>query len=553
MSNDTAEAPKEDMRKMIQEKEQLQSEVVGLREELAQLENLSQNQRSEIQNLQLLVSETLEVSSSGSEEVQRLRHRNLELEQLLRQQQQQELSLAPATFVRSLARKLGAEADEQPNKKQSSEEGELQSIIQPLNDEIAALKTKLRDTDTQLQEALKEKSAAAGSTAPAGVPSGDKAEKLEATARARACDMCANYEQQLVGEQARADAARDRVAGLERALKLATEELEGVRSLHDETIGTWRDERAASQQQLEALGDAVEQCKAVLAAQVSAAAQRTQQALAHVTELTVQRETLQKRLDALERDNEMLKGSYMKKAIEMQNEIIDLPDNVEELQEHILRVREQLIFSQIGREEAALGEEELRTQLLDNAARFRTQDAALAAVTEKLRQARQQLEQAEAERSQLAELADKLRSSGDMIEALLADKNRLQSECGELRTRVCALQQELGNSERVQQDFVRLSQSLQVQLQRIREADTEVRWQHDEDVNECPSCHVNLPNVKKKVHCRHCGRIFCASCVSHSVPSGPRGAPARVCTVCRTLLQPHTAPYFSTEPPHSPD
>ncbi|XP_060803513.1 rab GTPase-binding effector protein 1 isoform X5 [Amyelois transitella] len=511
----------EDMRKMIQEKEQLQSEVVSLREELTQLQTLSQNQRSEIENLQLLVSETLEASSSGSEEVRRLQQRNLELEHQLRQQQQQQ---------------------------QSSEEGELRSIIQPLNDEIAALKTKLRDTDTQLQEALK---FAATNSPASSAPGGEKSEKLEESASG--CDMCVNYEKQLVSEQARADAARERAGGLERALKLATEELEGVRSLHDETIGAWRDERAASQHQLEALRDAVEEARAALAARVAAASQHTKQALEHVTQLTVQRETLQKQLEALEQDNEMLKGSYIKKAIELQNEIINLPDNVEELQELVLVAREQLICSQLGRERAAGVERALRGDLREGARRARELHANLTALRDDLRRAREQLEESESERSQMGELGDKLRHSNDMIENLLEDKKRLQSEASELRSRVSALQQELDNSEKVQQDFVRLSQSLQVQLQRIREADTEVRWQHEEDVSECPSCHVNLPNVKKKVHCRHCGRIFCGACVAHSVASGPRGAPARVCAVCRTLLQPHTAPYFSTEPPHSPD
>lgn len=36
----------------------------------------------------------------------------------------------------------------------------------------------------------------------------------------RTCDMCANYEKQLVAEQAAADAARDRASKLDHALKL---------------------------------------------------------------------------------------------------------------------------------------------------------------------------------------------------------------------------------------------------------------------------------------------------------------------------------------------
>lgn len=41
-------------------------------------------------------------------------------------------------------------------------------------------------------------------------------------AESRQCDMCENYERQLVGEQSRADLARDRAAKLEHALKLVT-------------------------------------------------------------------------------------------------------------------------------------------------------------------------------------------------------------------------------------------------------------------------------------------------------------------------------------------
>ncbi|CAG2068815.1 unnamed protein product, partial [Timema podura] len=121
------------------------------------------------------------------------------------------------------------------------------------------------------------------------------------------------------------------------------------------------------------------------------------------------------------------------------------------------------------------------------------------------------------------------------------------------RSRVASLQQELDNSEAVQKDFVRLSQSLQVQLERIRDTDMEVRWQHDEDIDECQGCHTSFSVARRKQHCRHCGRIFCVSCLSHTVLSGPHQRPSRVCDVCHTLLVRDTAPYFSTEPPHTPD
>ncbi|CAG4982586.1 unnamed protein product [Colias eurytheme] len=549
----------DDLRKLRLEKEQLDSEVLGLRAELQQLQTLSENQKSEIQSLQMLVSETIEASSSSIEEVRRLRNKNLELEQQLAQlrSQQQEVSLAPATLVRTLARKLGADTEDTPTRKvQNVEDGELvRSIIQPMEMEIGALKNKLRETDARLQEALK---SAANTTVVTSNTIGDAKTDLAAAesqqaASSSGCDMCANYERQLVAEQARAHAAAERAARAEQALRLATEELEGVRSIHDETIRTWQAERSDSGSRVAELSNALKEAHELLQNRSAAAEEASQRALEQVTTLTVDRETLQRKLDSLERDNAMLIGQYTKKAADMQNEIINLPDNAIELQEQCLQLREQLIFCQLGREEAAASEQELRNQLLSHGALLHQQEAALASSSTELRECREQLDRLQTEREQMKELADKLRASTDMIEQLLEDKKRLASEVAETRNRVSILQLELDNSEKVQQDFVRLSQSLQVQLQRIREADTEVRWQHDEDVNECPSCHVALPNSKKKVHCRHCGRIFCSACAAHSVASGPRGAPARVCAVCRTLLQPHTAPYFSTAPPHSPD
>ncbi|XP_046965897.1 rab GTPase-binding effector protein 1 isoform X2 [Vanessa cardui] len=537
----------EDLRKLVLEKQQLDSEVLGLRAEVQQLQILSENQKSEIQNLQLLVSETVEASSSGTEEVRRLQARNIELEQQLAQlrQQQQELSLAPATFVRSLARKLTADSDADHASSKKCEDNELlRSIIQPLELEITALKNKLRENDAQLQEALKAKASAANANS-----GGD----AKAESERGGCDMCANYERQLVAEQARADAARERAHTHQRALALATDELEGVRSVHDETIRSWQAERAGSAARLAELAGALRDARDELAARARDADAASQRALQHVTTLTVQRETLQRKLDALERDNALLVGHYTRRAAEMQSEVINLPDSVAELQELNLQLREQLIVCETGRERAADAEQELRAQLLQHAALLHRREGELAQRDAQLRQAQEELDRLQTEREQMKELADKLRHSNDMIEQLLDDKKRLQTEVSEVRQRVGVLQQELDNSEKVQQDFVRLSQSLQVQLQRIREEDTEVRWQHDEDVNECPACHTALPTVKKKVHCRHCGRIYCGACVSHSVASGPRGLPARVCSVCLTLLQPHAAPYFSTRPPHSPD
>lgn len=69
----------------------------------------------------------------------------------------------------------------------------------------------------------------------------------------------------------------------------------------------------------------------------------------------------------------------------------------------------------------------------------------------------------------------------------------------ELRNQVGTLQKDLDNSESVGKDFVKLSQSLQVDLEKIRTEATEVRWQHDDDVNDCQGCKANFSSHKEKV------------------------------------------------------
>ncbi|VDP59590.1 unnamed protein product [Heligmosomoides polygyrus] len=104
------------------------------------------------------------------------------------------------------------------------------------------------------------------------------------------------------------------------------------------------------------------------------------------------------------------------------------------------------------------------------------------------------------------------------------------------KARCFSLQSELDTSEAVQKDFVQLSQSLQIQLEKIRQSEQEVRWQWEDDVENCSGCGTSVVKMKPRPRCLHCCKIFCTSCVQHTVPSGPTRRPANVCQVCHTLL-----------------
>ena len=138
-----------------------------------------------------------------------------------------------------------------------------------------------------------------------------------------------------------------------------------------------------------------------------------------------------------------------------------------------------------------------------------------------------------------------------------------------------------------------LNDLFQIQLEKIRQAENEVRWQHEDDIEDCTNCKQAFSVTKRKVrssgkldrgsvrifctewfslmkhsnrisvywylsllfqhHCRHCGKIFCSDCISKTVISGPNSRQFRVCDICHTILVKDAMPYFSTEPPSTPD
>ena len=69
----------------------------------------------------------------------------------------------------------------------------------------------------------------------------------------------------------------------------------------------------------------------------------------------------------------------------------------------------------------------------------------------------------------------------------------------DLKNKMSVLQEDLANNEAVQKDFVKLSQSLQMQLEKIRSENTQVRWQDEDDVDKCPNCRKEFTVTRRKV------------------------------------------------------
>merc|ERR1719419_401378 len=285
--------------------------------------------------------------------------------------------------------------------------------------------------------------------------------------------------------------------------------------------------------------------------------------------LTKDREKIVKELKRLQTENDTLVGKHSVLAETMASETINLPNKLEDMQLLLLTYREDLITAKIGRERA---QEKLKSEVGFMKSQLASEQQSKIALNKEFelaveegRQKGQELEvlrkeiEQEKSRRKLLEIDLKKievrqnqasQEKEEQVAAAQTDKEGMTLMVTQLRNKVASLQVDLDNSVAVQNDFVRLSQSLQVELEKIRQAEKEVRWQHEEDVEECGSCKAAFSVTKRKHHCRHCGRVFCSECVTKQVPSGPQGRPSRVCDVCHTLLSHHSAPYFSTEAPN---
>ncbi|XP_076758033.1 rab GTPase-binding effector protein rabaptin-5 isoform X1 [Xylocopa sonorina] len=574
----------EELKKRLQDNTSLQKENAKLKNELDEAKSQlvvadlkiqndilieKRKAQEEIASLQRVIHETVEESSCSRKqldaEVGKLKMTLSKLQEenaLLKSQlpkdppldgPQISLSAVTKTIARKVVSQLGADAlslapdnleeSMRKVKRYAQEDAEvLRSLVVPLEEEIKALKEKLRATDDELQKCkeaqLPKKPQEVGTSEPT-------------------CDMCANYEAQLVKMQAAAKDLEKQLLDSERMLQVQKEDLAKEVDFRKEMEEKWNEKKEEHKIKVAELTTTSQTLQQTLTDLKKTFEQVLRNVKDELVKLTRGREEVQRHLVALQKENENLVGKHSKHSQQLQSESINMPNNVEELHVSLLKMREDLITAKVAQEVAQEKEGTLRYEVtllqeqMEQGSRLRDQE--ILVLKNEISGLRMQLDKYIRDNRSLAEREEKLERLEKHLDAVLKENKEAELKVAELRQRVTSLQQELDTSEAVQKDFVRLSQSLQVQLERIRQAGSEVRWQHEEDVEECPSCHTAFTVTRKKMHCRHCGHIFCQSCLSHVVKSGPKQRPSRVCDVCHTLLVQDTAPYFSQEPPHTPD
>ncbi|EDW85816.1 uncharacterized protein Dwil_GK22941 [Drosophila willistoni] len=565
------------------ERKQLQMEMDELKTHIMVADLKSENElrmrdfkaQEEISSLQQLVQDTIEESSNYKSELERIKLEVIKYQQQQLQLQQQSESsvgsgLAPQVLNQvkktlGSVRKLGSDSlnssfqadDDHPrgkqaNKQYASEDAEmLHSIVEQLQEEMKALKEKLREQDEQLQL----KPSIHDESLP--IHQSTSMELADSS-----CESCITAEKKAEEVSLQVKRQQKQIDLLQRQLVESRETLTKEAALRKDLEDQWQEKREAHKTEVQSLREQAKTQEQLLLDMQQRFLETKDEVNRQLQRVTDDRERVNKQLETLQADNDFLSGRYLATSEEIENQNINLPNTVVELHELMLRQQSELIQARVSSEYekqkcvSSLDEIQiLRAQLEESNNERRVYKRKMQLdikslqdrVTEHLvtvqayETTKTQLERKEAELNK--QLSD---CRVEIIE--LQDSNEKLSKANvEYKTKIKTLQEELSTMETVQKDFVKLSQTLQMSLEELRHADTEVRWQDDDDVNNCPTCNAGFTVMVRKIHCRHCGHIYCDKCLTKTVPSGPRKRVARVCDICHTLLTPNTAPYFSRE------
>lgn len=242
----------------------------------------------------------------------------------------------------------------------------------PLEGEIKALKEKLRSADEEIQ---KLRSAAGVSTASESnhssalvgmlieSKSNQKLDQNDSDAGSDInsgttltaatdlqpietdCPNCKNVESQFL-------AVKTEKESLQKDIERFNEELSNEAALRRDLESKWQENRDKYIEQVQKLTQKVEYNEKELSTLQRHYTAFKDEVNEEFTKMTNEREMVHRHLTTLQDDNDFLSGRYMASSEEIQNQFIDLPSTVDELQEILLQSNQSLVEARVGCEYA---------------------------------------------------------------------------------------------------------------------------------------------------------------------------------------------------------
>ncbi|XP_059403154.1 rab GTPase-binding effector protein 1-like [Carassius carassius] len=310
----------------------------------------------------------------------------------------------------------------------------------------------------------------------------------------RRCDMCSNYEKQLQVIQGQEAETRDQVKKLQAMLRQANDQLERTMNERQELEDSVKQANEETTGKISELKQKVQESESLVSALQQAFSQAKRNTQEQMAVLLQSREQVTEELNRLQRDNESLQGKHRLHTTLQQQEDFHMPATVQELQKLVLQYREDIVSARTAAEHL---EEKLKAEILflkeqiqaEQCLKENLEDtlqleiegckeeiasfSSLKTELERVKSEKEQLESSLAEKSQMLESVQGLKNSLEQqLKDALGSKSALETQVFEEKDKAQRLQTELDVSEQVQRDFVKLSQTLQVQMERIRQADS---------------------------------------------------------------------------------
>ncbi|XP_073695677.1 rab GTPase-binding effector protein 1-like [Garra rufa] len=310
----------------------------------------------------------------------------------------------------------------------------------------------------------------------------------------RRCDMCSNYEKQLQVIQGQEAETRDQVKKLQAMLRQANDQLERTMNERQELEDSVKQANEETTAKISELTQKVQESESLISTLQQAFSQAKRNTQEQMAVLLQSREQVTEELNRLQRDNESLQGKHRLHMALQQQEDFHMPTTVQELQKLVLQFREDVVSARTAAEHL---EEKLKAEILflkeqiqaEQCLKENLEDtlqleiesckeeiasfSSLKTELERVKSEKEQLESSLAEKKQMLESVQGLKISlEEQLKDALCSKSALETQVFEEKDKSQRLQTELDVSEQVQRDFVKLSQTLQVQLERIRQADS---------------------------------------------------------------------------------
>ncbi|XP_075708951.1 rab GTPase-binding effector protein 1 [Rhinoderma darwinii] len=310
----------------------------------------------------------------------------------------------------------------------------------------------------------------------------------------RRCDMCSNYEKQLQGIQTQEAETRDQVKKLQLMLRQANDQFDKTLKDKQELEDYMKQNTEETTNQISTLTQRAQDSETLLTdlQQTFSLAKRSVQEQMAV--LMHSREQVSEELTRLQKDNESLQGKHGLHVSLQQAENFILPDAIEELHELVLKYREDIISVRTASDHL---EEKLKAEILFLKEQIQAEQCQKENIEETLQieienckeeiasisSLKVELDRIKVEKEQLGStlkqktkelqyIQDLKTSLEEQLRKETSSKTSLEHILFEEKNKALRLQTELDVSEQVQRDFVKLSQTLQVQLERIRQTES---------------------------------------------------------------------------------